>query len=253
MSLGDHGRRPLAAARDEEKGSLVRLLVVEDDERMATLLKRALEEDGYAVDLAGDGVEALWLGQENDYDAVVLDGMLPGLDGFDVVRQWRERHRWAPVLMLTARTSFDARIKGLDAGADDYLAKPFNFGELSARIRALVRRGAAKRPAILQAGDLVLDPAARRVTRAGQRIELTAKEFALLELLMRRRGDVLSRTQILEHVWDFTYDPSSNVVDQYIGSLRRKLDKPFDRDDVQTVRGAGYRLRGADEGRAGDG
>jgi two-component system OmpR family response regulator len=225
----------------------MRLLVVEDDERMVVLLRRALEEDGYAVDVATDGTEALWMGQENDYDAVVLDGMLPGRDGFDVVRQWRAEQRWAPVLMLTARTDFDARIAGLDAGADDYLAKPFNFGELSARIRALVRRGAGERPTTLQAGDLVLDPASRRVTRAGHRIELTAKEFALLELLMRRRGDVLSRTHILEHVWDFAYDPTSNVVDQYIGSLRRKLDKPFDRDDVQTVRGAGYRLRGRDE------
>jgi two-component system OmpR family response regulator len=231
----------------------MRLLVVEDDERMAVLLKRALEEDGYAVDIAGDGDEALWLGQENDYDAVVLDGMLPGLDGFDVVRRWRAGERWAPVLMLTARAGFEARIEGLDAGADDYLAKPFNFGELSARIRALLRRGAGERPAILQAGDLTLDPASRRVTRAGQRVELTAKEFALLELLLRHRGDVLSRTHILEHVWDFAYDPSSNVVDQYIGSLRRKLDKPFDREDVQTVRGAGYRLRGADEAPAGDG
>lgn len=225
----------------------MRLLIVEDDERMAALLRRALEEDGYAVDVTGDGAEALWLGQENDYDAVVLDGMLPGLDGFEVVRRWRAGHRWAPVLMLTARSAVGARIEGLDAGADDYLAKPFNFAELSARIRALVRRGADARPAILQAGDLELDPASRRVTRAGQRIELTAKEFALLELLMRHRGDVLSRTHILEHVWDFAYDPSSNVVDQYIGSLRRKLDRPFGRDDVQTVRGAGYRLRDPDE------
>jgi two-component system, OmpR family, response regulator len=225
----------------------VRLLVVEDDERMRVLLKRAFEEDGYAVDVAEDGLAALWLGHENDYDAVVLDGMLPGLDGFEVVRRWREDQRWAPVLMLTARTGFDARIRGLDAGADDYLAKPFHFGELSARIRALVRRGAGQRPATLRAGDLVLDPAARRVTRAGRDLELTAKEFALLELLMRHRGDVLSRTHILEHVWDFAYDATSNVVDQHIGSLRRKVDKPFHRDDVQTVRGAGYRLRAADE------
>jgi two-component system OmpR family response regulator len=225
----------------------VRLLIVEDDERMAALLRRALEEDGYAVDVTGDGSEALWMGQENDYDAVVLDGMLPGLDGFEVVRRWRTGQRWAPVLMLTARSAVGARIEGLDAGADDYLTKPFNFTELSARIRALVRRGAGERPTILQAGNLVLDPASRRVTRAGQRVELTAKEFALLELLMRNRGDVLSRTHILEHVWDFAYDPTSNVVDQYIGSLRRKLDRPFGRDDVQTVRGAGYRLRGADE------
>jgi len=229
----------------EEHG--VRLLIVEDDERMLKLLKRALEEDGYAVDVAGDGDEALWMGQENDYDAVILDGMLPGLDGIEVVRQWRAAERWAPVLMLTARTGYDFRVEGLDAGADDYLAKPFNFGELSARIRALVRRGAGERPTCLQAGDLVLDPASRRVSRSGTRIELTAKEFALLELLMRRRGDVLSRTHIIEHVWDFAYDSTSNVVDQYIGSLRRKLDKPFGRDDVQTVRGAGYRLRGADE------
>ncbi|MCW2527554.1 MAG: two component transcriptional regulator, winged helix family [Pseudonocardiales bacterium] len=226
----------------------MRLLVVEDDERMVAVLKRALEEDGYAVDVAVDGADALWMGQENDYDAVILDGMLPGMDGFEVVRQWRKGGRWAPVLMLTARTGFDARIEGLDAGADDYLAKPFNFGELSARIRALVRRGVGERPTILRAGDLILDPASHRVTRAGQRIDLTAKEFALIELLMRRRGDVLTRTHILEHVWDFAFDPSSNVVDQYIGSLRRKLDRPFGRDDVQTVRGAGYRLRGEDEG-----
>jgi two-component system OmpR family response regulator len=220
---------------------------------MAVLLRRALEEDGYAVDHAADGEEALWMGKEHDYDAIVLDGMLPGLDGFEVVRRWRAAQRWAPVLMLTARTAVGARIEGLDAGADDYLAKPFAFAELSARIRSLVRRGAAERPAILQAGDLELDPATRRVSRAGQRIELTAKEFALLELLMRRRGDVLSRTHILEHVWDFAYDPTSNVVDQYIGSLRRKLDRPFGRDDVQTVRGAGYRLRGANEEPADDG
>jgi two-component system OmpR family response regulator len=225
----------------------MRLLVVEDDERMSVLLKRALEEDGYAVDVAADGAEALWLGQEYDYDAVVLDGMLPGLDGFEVVRRWREAQRWHPVLMLTARTGVESRIEGLDAGADDYLAKPFSFGELSARLRALVRRGSTDRPVLLEAGDLVLDPAARRVTRAGQRVELTAKEFALLELLMRKRGQVLSRTYILEHVWDFAYDPTSNVVDQYVGALRRKLDKPFGRDDVLTVRGAGYRLRGEDE------
>ena len=224
----------------------MRLLLVEDDERMAALLKRALDEEGYAVDVVGDGVEALWMGQENDYDAVVLDGMLPGLDGFDVVRRWRAERRWVPVLMLTARTGVDARIEGLDAGADDYLAKPFSFGELAARIRALVRRDLGERPTTLHAGDLSLDPASRRVTRAGHHVELTAKEFALLELLMRRRGDVLTRAHILEHVWDFAYDPASNVVDQYIGSLRRKLDRPFGRDDVQTVRGAGYRLRGSE-------
>jgi two-component system, OmpR family, response regulator len=224
----------------------MRLLVVEDDARMAALLKRAFEEEGYAVDVTADGAEALWLGQENDYDAVVLDGMLPGLDGFDVVRRWRDARRWHPVLLLTARTGVDARVTGLDAGADDYLAKPFSFAELAARIRALVRRGVSERSPVLTVGDLVLDPASRRVTRAGQLVELTGKEFALLELLMRRRGEVLSRTVILEHVWDFAYDPTSNVVDQYIGALRRKIDKPFGREDVITVRGAGYRMRDDD-------
>jgi two-component system OmpR family response regulator len=222
--------------------AVVRLLIVEDDVRMAALLKRALEEDGYAVDVSADGDEALWLGRENEYDAIVLDGMLPGLDGFEVVRRWRAEHRWAPVLMVTARAGVPARIEGLDAGADDYLAKPFSFDELSARIRALVRRGAVARPTILEAGDLRLDPGARRVTRSGAEIDLTAKEFALLELLMRRRGEVLTRTYILEHVWDFAYDPSSNVIDQYIGSLRRKVDRPFGHCDIETVRGAGYRL-----------
>jgi two-component system OmpR family response regulator len=225
----------------------VRLLIVEDDVRMAALLKRALEEDGYAVDVSGDGHEALWLGRENDYDAIMLDAMLPGLDGFEIVRCWRVEQRWAPVLMMTARAGVPARIEGLDAGADDYLAKPFSFDELTARIRALVRRGAVARPAILEAGDLRLDPGARRVSRAGIEIDLTAKEFALLELLMRRRGEVLTRTYILEHVWDFAYDPTSNVIDQYIGSLRRKVDRPFGRCDIETVRGAGYRLVGRAE------
>ncbi len=224
----------------------MRLLVVEDDPRMVALLTRVLEEDGYAVDSTGDGQEALWMASEHDYDAVVLDGMLPGLDGVDVVRRLRDADRWTPVLLLTARTGFDDRIAGLDAGADDYLAKPFNYGELAARLRALLRRGAAARPAVLHNGDLTLDPASRRVTRAGDRVELTAKEFALLELLLRHRGDVLSRTYIYDHVWDYAFDPASNVVDQYIASLRRKLDRPYGRDDVQTIRGAGYRLQRVD-------
>jgi two-component system OmpR family response regulator len=242
-----------AADRNNGAGGLeqhVRLLVVEDDERLSALLERALEEDGYAVDTAHDGTEALWLGTEHDYDAVILDGMLPGLDGFEVVRRWREAKRWHPVLMLTARVDVTARVEGLDAGADDYLAKPFDFDELSARIRALVRRGSAERPTQVRVGDLVLDPGTRRVTRAGQRIELTAKEFALLELLMRRKGDVLTRGYLLEHVWDFAFDPSSNIVDQYVGSLRRKIDKPFGRDDLVTVRGVGYRMRA--EGESGE-
>jgi len=221
----------------------MRVLIVEDEVRMAALLKRGLEEQGYAVDVAADGTSGLWMGQENDYDAIVLDAMLPGLDGFDVCTRLRAAGRWAPVMMLTARDGVSDRIRGLDAGADDYLTKPFAFGELAARLRALIRRGAGERPAVLTVGDLVLDPASRLVTRAGVTVELTAKELSLLELLMRHPGVVLTRTRILEHVWDFAYDPNSNVVDQYIAYLRRKLDRPYGRDDIETVRGAGYRLR----------
>lgn len=220
----------------------MRLLVVEDDERLAALLVRALKEDGYAVDATGDGTDALWLATEYDYDTIVLDRMLPGLDGVDVVRGLRERGRSTPVLLLTARTGVDDRVTGLDAGADDYLAKPFDYDELAARIRALVRRGGAARPPQLTHDDLVLDPASRRVTRAGVPVELTAREFAVLELLLRHRGDVLTRSYILEHVWDFALDPSSNIVDQHVAALRRKVDRPFGRDDVRTVRGAGYAL-----------
>jgi two-component system OmpR family response regulator len=221
----------------------MRILLVEDEPRMAALLKRGLEDERYAVDISGNGPEGLWLGSEYDYDAIVLDVMLPGLDGFEVCRQLRAMGRWAPILLLTARDAVEDRIRGLDAGADDYLAKPFAFGELLARLRALLRRGARERPAVLAVGDLRLDPATRAVTRAGEAIDLTAKEYALLELLMRHAGEVLSRTRILEHVWDFAYDPASNVVDQYVAYLRRKLDKPYGREDIETVRGAGYRLR----------
>jgi two-component system, OmpR family, response regulator len=221
----------------------MRVLVVEDETRMAALLKRGLEEESYAVDVASNGTDGLWLGMENSYDAIVLDVMLPGLNGFDVCRQLREKDRWAPILLLTARDAVEDRIRGLDAGADDYLAKPFAFGELLARLRALLRRGAHERPAVLTVGDLKLDPATRVVSRADEPVELTSKEYALLELLMRHPGEVLSRTRILEHVWDFAYDPASNVVDQYVAYLRRKLDKPYGKDDIETVRGAGYRLR----------
>lgn len=224
----------------------MRVLIVEDEPRMAALLARGLQRQGYAVDVAANGTDGLWLGVENDYDAVVLDGMLPGLDGFDVCAQLRAEGRWAPVLMLTARDGVTDRIRGLDVGADDYLTKPFAFGELAARLRALVRRGAVERPTVLVVGDLRLDPAARTVTRAGDPVDLTATELSVLELLMRRPGQVLTRTEILEHVWDFAYDPASNVVDQYIGYLRRKLDRPFGRTDIETVRGSGYRLRGED-------
>jgi two-component system OmpR family response regulator len=221
---------------------VMRVLVAEDNVRMAGLLRRGLEDSGYAVDVAANGTDAVWMGQENQYAAIVLDVMLPGLDGFEVCRRLRGHGQWAPVVMLTARTAVPDRVEGLDAGADDYLAKPFSFAELAARLRALVRRGAAVRPAVLECGDLRLDPAMRRAWRGDTELSLTAKEFALLELFLRNPGAVLTRTQILESVWDFAYDGTSNVVDQYVAYLRRKIDKPFGRSDLQTLRGAGYRL-----------
>lgn len=221
----------------------MRVLVVEDEVKMAGLLKRGLEEEGYAVDTAGNGTEALWLAGENPYDAVVLDVNLPDLDGFEVCRRLREVGRWSPVLMLTARDAVEDRVAGLDAGADDYLTKPFSFAELLARVRALVRRGAAERPSVLQVGDLTVDPASRRVARGEAPIELTAKEFALLEYLVRHPGEVLSRTRLIEHVWDFAYEGDSNVVDVYVRYLREKVDRPFGKNSIETVRGAGYRLR----------
>jgi two-component system OmpR family response regulator len=221
----------------------MRVLVVEDEVKMAGLLRRALEEEGYAVDVASNGGDGLWLGTENAYDAVVLDLMLPDVDGFDVCRRLREAGRWSPVLMLTARDAVTDRVAGLDAGADDYLTKPFSLAELLARLRALIRRGGVERPAVLRAGDLTLDPTTHAVRRAGSDIELTAKEFALLEYLMRHVGEVLGRTRLIEHVWDFAYEGDSNVVDVYVRYLRNKIDRPFGRDSIETVRGSGYRLR----------
>jgi len=222
---------------------LVRLLVVEDDIKMASLIKRALTREGYAVDMAATGTDALWMGQEFPYDAIVLDAMIPEPDGFDVCRQLRQAGRWMPVVMLTARDSVEDRVRGLDVGADDYLAKPFAFAELFARLRALLRRDPNERPTVLAAGDLSLDPATRAVDRDGAPIELSAREFALLELLLRHKGEVLSRTSIIDHVWDFAYDGGSNVVDVYVRYLREKVDRPFGRASIETVRGAGYRLR----------
>ncbi len=221
---------------------MMRLLVVEDEVRMAALLRRGFVEEGYAVDVANNGTDALWLATEAAFDAVVLDVMLPGIDGFEVCRALRETRCDAPVLMLTARDAVEDRVRGLDAGADDYLTKPFSFAELSARVRALLRRGAGARPTVLEVGDLRLDPARHRVWRADVEISLSPKEMALLELFMRHPDEVITRTQILDHVWDFAYDGLSNVVDQYVSYLRRKVDKPFGRDDLQTVRGVGYRL-----------
>jgi two-component system OmpR family response regulator len=221
----------------------VRVLVVEDELRMAALLKRGLQEDGYVVDIAATGTDAVWQAGEFDYDVVLLDLMLPGLDGVEVCRQLRQIGRWVPVLMLSARDGVDDRVRGLDAGADDYLAKPFSFAELSARVRALIRRGAIERPTELRVADLRLNPATRQAWRGDTELELSGKEFALLELFLRHPGEVLTRTRILEHVWDFAYDGVSNVVDQYVLYLRRKVDRPFGVEQLETVRGAGYRLR----------
>jgi len=226
----------------------MRVLVVEDEVRTAALLRRGLSEAGYSVDIAVDGPDAVWQASEFSYDAVVLDVMLPGYDGIEVCRRLRGGGRWAPVLMLTARGDLAARVRGLDSGADDYLAKPFSFDELFARLRALIRRGAPARPTLVQCGDLRLDPATRRVWRGDAELALSPKEFALLELFLRHPGQVLTRTRILEHVWDYAYDGVSNVVDQYVGYLRRKIDRPFGVTQLETVRGVGYRLRDAPPG-----
>jgi len=226
----------------------MRVLVIEDEVRMARLLKRALEEEGHAVDVAGDGPDGLWMATENPYAAIVLDVMLPGFDGIELCRRLRQADVWAPVLMLTARDQVGDRVRGLDAGADDYLVKPFSLLELTARLRALTRRDERRRPAVLVTGDLSLDPATKRAWRADTELELSPKEFALLELFLRHPGVVLTRSQIIESVWDFAYDGTSNVVDQYVKYLRRKVDAPFGRSDIQTVRGMGYRLRDGDSG-----
>jgi two-component system OmpR family response regulator len=221
----------------------VRVLVVEDDVKMAGLLRRGLVEEGHAADIAASGDDARWMAAAVAYDAIVLDVMLPGDDGFEVCRSLRERGVWSPVLMLTARDAVEDRIAGLDAGADDYLPKPFSFAELLARLRALVRRGAIERPAVLEVGDLRFDPATCQVWRGEQEIRLSAKELSLLEAFMRRPGQVLSRYQLLEHAWDYGYENRSNVVDVYVRYLREKIDRPFGRDSLETVRGVGYRLR----------
>ena len=221
----------------------MRVLVVEDEPKMAGLVRRGLEEEGIAADVAARGEDAVWMAGSTEYDVVVLDVMLPGLDGFEVCRRIRADEVWTPVLMLTARDAVEDRVAGLDGGADDYLVKPFSFEELLARLRALARRGSAVRPAVLEAGDLRLDPASRRASRGEVEIALSQKEYALLETLMRRPGVALSRLQLLEHAWDDTYENRSNVIDVYIRYLREKIDRPFGVDSIETVRGAGYRLR----------
>ena len=221
----------------------MRVLVVEDEPRMSRLLKRGLEEEGHAVDVAADGPDGLWMATENSYAAIVLDVMLPGFDGFELCRKLRSAGIWVPVLMLTARDAVGDRVRGLDAGADDYLVKPFSLLELAARLRALARRDDRARPAVLAVGELRLDPATKQAWRDTSEIQLSPKEFSLLELFLRHPGSVLTRSQILDAVWDFAYDGGSNVVDQYVAYLRRKVDIPFGRHDIETVRGMGYRLR----------
>lgn len=221
----------------------MRVLVVEDEPRLAQSLRTGLEAEGFAVDVAPDGGEGLWFAREHAYDVILLDIMLPVLNGYKVCEQLRAEGNWTPILMLTAKDGDWDQVEALDTGADDYVTKPFHFHVLLARVRSLVRRGSPERPVALAVGDLVLDPATRGVTRAGDAVRLTARELSLLEFLMRRAGDVVTKTQILENVWDYDFEGDPNIVEVYIGRLRRKLDKPYDREDIETLRGSGYRLR----------
>jgi two-component system OmpR family response regulator len=221
----------------------MRVLLVEDEAKMAALIRRGLSAEGHAIDVSRRGEDALWMAKAVEYDVIVLDVMLPGLDGLETCRRLRADGVWSPVLMLTARRSIADRVSGLDAGADDYLPKPFSFAELLARLRALCRRGAAERPTVLEAGSLRLDPATRQVWRGSAEITLSAKEFALLETFMRRPGQLLTRTDLLDHAWDMGYENRSNVIDVFVLRLREKIDRPFGARSLETVRGGGYRLR----------
>ena len=221
----------------------MRVLVVEDEPKLAGLLARGLGEEGHPTDVVASGREAVWMARATPYDAIVLDVMLPGQDGFAVCRELRAANVWTPVLFLTARDSVDDRVAGLDVGGDDYLVKPFSFPELLARLRALTRRGAVERPVVLEVGSLRLDPASHKVWRGDTEIELSAKEFTLLEVFMRNPGKVLSRVDLLERGWDIAYETRSNVVDVYVRYLREKIDRPFGCHSLETVRGVGYRLR----------
>jgi two-component system, OmpR family, response regulator len=221
----------------------VRVLVVEDDVKLAAAIRRGLRFEGIVVDLAEGGEEAIRLTGATDYDAILLDVMLPDLDGFETCRRLRAQGTWVPILMLTARDAVEDRVRGLDTGADDYLTKPFSLAEVLARLRALARRGPVERPTVLEVGDLRLDPASREVWRGENEIELSAREFALLETFMRRPGQVLTQLQLLEAAWDLGYEQRSNVVEVYVRYLREKIDRPFGLKSLETVRGAGYRLR----------
>ncbi|MDR3686804.1 MAG: response regulator transcription factor [Coriobacteriia bacterium] len=220
----------------------MRILVVEDETKMARAIRRGLENEGYAAETVATGDDAVFWASEQEFDAIVLDVMLPGMDGYAVCRTLRDASVWTPVLMLTARGAVEDRIAGLDAGADDYLVKPFAFGELLARLRALLRRGPAERTPEIVVGDIVVDPAAHSVTRAGVSIDLSPREFALLEFLAMHSGEVVRRSEILDHVWDYGYDGMSNVVDVYVGYLRKKIEKPFKSKVIRAVRGVGYIL-----------
>src|SRR5919201_2878761 len=221
----------------------MRVLVVEDDVRMAAAIRRGLQAETIVADVATRGEDALWMVGATEFDAVVLDVMLPGIDGFETCRRLRDDGVWAPIIMLTARDSIEDRVQGLDQGADDYLVKPFSLAELLARLRALARRSPVERPTVLEVGDLRLDPATRQVWRGEHEISLSPKEFALMETFMRRAGEVLSRYQLLDLAWDYEYENRSNVVDVYVRYLREKIDRPFGVQSIETVRGAGYRLR----------
>jgi two-component system OmpR family response regulator len=220
----------------------VRVLVVEDEVSLAEGLKRGLERDGFAVDVASDGNDGLWMARDGRYDAIVLDILLPGMNGFRVCAELRKANVWTPILMLTAKDGDLDEAEALDTGADDYVTKPFSYVALVARLRALIRRGAGERPAVLEAGDLRLDPASRKTWRGDVEVSLTSRETALLEFLLRNRGDVVSKLDILDHVWDAAFDGDPNIVEVYVGHLRNKLDRPFGRSAIATVRGAGYRL-----------
>jgi heavy metal response regulator len=221
----------------------MRLLVIEDEKKVARFVKKGLEEEGYAVDLAVDGEEGLAMVLDQVHDLIILDIALPKMDGLQVLKKLRERRVRTPVLLLTVRATIEDKVLGLDSGADDYLTKPFAFQELLARIRALLRRKAETGPPLLQVENLVLDPARRVVTRAGERIDLTSKEFALLEYLMRNAGRVLTRAMISEHVWDYDFDTETNIIDVYVNYLRRKIDSGRDQKLIHTVRGSGYVLK----------
>jgi two-component system, OmpR family, response regulator len=220
----------------------MRVLVVEDEKRLAAGLRKGLEAEGFSVEVALNGTDGLWAAREEPFDAIVLDIMLPGVNGYKVCETLRKEQIWTPILMLTAKDGEWDEVEALDTGADDYLTKPFSYAVLLARLRALLRRGARERPAVLEAGDLRLDPAAKRAWRGDVEMDLTPRELALLEFLLRRRGEVVSKREILQHVWEHDFEGEPNIIEVYVRRLRNKLDRPFDRESIQTVRGAGYRL-----------